>query len=89
MDLSTGSTQILVIIEGFPQSEERFWPRFCSGIEQYADFRIEDPAEGVEKPSMRVDLFAVLLFQTKDDLDWRESGGAIVLGLNQLLISGN
>lgn len=43
--------------------------RFRAYIEQDTDIGLEDGAEGIEEPTMGVDLLLVFFFETKDDLD--------------------
>ena len=42
--------------------------RHSTDIEQHTDVRVEDRAERVEEPPMRVDLLLVLLLHAEDDL---------------------
>jgi hypothetical protein len=65
VDLSTSTTEILVVVEAFPQSEQGLGAGLCTGIEQNADFGVQDAANGGEQPSVRVDLLAVLLLQAE------------------------
>lgn len=43
--------------------------RLCPSIQQHTDLGIQLLANGIEEPTMRVDLFRVFLLETKDDLD--------------------
>ena len=71
MDLAAGATKILVVVEGLPEGQKRLGSRFGTGIQQDADLGVEDPTKGVEQPTMRVDLLAVLLLQAEDHLNRR------------------
>jgi hypothetical protein len=86
VDLSTSTTEILVVVEAFPQSEQGLGAGLCTGIEQNADFGVQDAANGGEQPSVRVDLLAVLLLQAEHHLDGRERAGAVIVGANELLV---
>ena len=68
-DLPTRTADVRVDIERFPQVVYRHWTRHSTYIEQNTKVGLEDGAESVEEPSMRVDLLLVLLFKAKDDLD--------------------
>ena len=48
----------------------RSGPGHSSDIDKNANVGLEDGTEGVEEPTMRVDLFLVLLLQTEQNLDW-------------------
>jgi hypothetical protein len=85
VDFTTRTTQILVVVEGFPQSQERLGTGFRTGIEQDTDFRVQNAAERVEQPTVGVDLLAVLLFQTEDHLHRGQSAGTVIGRTNQLL----
>ena len=71
VNFTASSAKILVIVESLPQCKERLRSGFGSGIEKDTDLRIEDSSKGIEKPSMRIDFFAVLLLETEDHLHWR------------------
>jgi hypothetical protein len=86
VDLSTSTTEILVVVEAFPQSEQGLGAGLCTSIEQNADFGVQDAANGGEQPSVRVDLLAVLLLQAEHHLDGRERAGAVIVGANELLV---
>ena len=49
---------------------DRRGSRHGSDIEENADIGLQDGAERVEEPTVRVDFLLVLLLQAKDDLDW-------------------
>lgn len=42
----------------------------CSGVKQDTYLWLNDTAKCIEAPPMRVDLFSILFFDTKEDLDW-------------------
>lgn len=60
--------------------------RLGTCIEQDTNFGVKNAAKSAEEPSVRVDLFAVLLLETEHHLDWRESGRAIIKRSDELLI---
>jgi len=94
VDFSTGSAEVLFVVECEPEFEDTVWARSCPCVQKDTDLRFQNSAERSEKPSntisqilgsfeipVRIDLFAVLLFETKDELHWWEisfSGGSIV-----------
>ena len=86
MNLTTSTTEILVVVETFPEGEKRLGSRLCTRVEQNADFRVQDTTNGSEKPSVRVDLLGVLLLQAKHHLDRRKRAGAIIVRANELLV---
>lgn len=63
--------------------------RLCTSIEQNANFRVQNAAEGIEKPSVRVDLLAVLLLETEHHLHRGKSAGTIIRGSDELLVRGD
>ena len=86
MNLTTRSTKVLVVVECLPESEQSLVARLSTGIEQNADFRVENATESSEQPSVRVDLLGVLLLQAKHHLDRRKRAGAIIVRANELLV---
>lgn len=69
VDLSCSSTEMLVMVESFPQIIDRPLARFRSRIQQADDIRLKVFSNRVEEPAMRVDLLGVLLFEAEDELD--------------------
>jgi len=47
----------------------RLMTRFGSSIQQYTCLWVQLSSNSIEQPSMRIDLFGILLFEDKDDLD--------------------
>lgn len=86
MDFTTGTAQVLVIVEGFPEGQERLVTRLGTRIQQDDHFRVKNAAKGVEQPSVRVDLLAVLLFQAEHHLHRRKGTRPVVSGSDKLLI---
>ena len=60
---------------------------FCAGVQKNAHFRVEDTAESCKKPTMRVDLFAVLLLEAEDHLYRRKGARTVINRPYQLLTS--
>jgi hypothetical protein len=89
MDLTTSASQIFVVVEALPKSEKRLGAGLGSGIEQNADFRVKNAANGSEEPSVGVDLLAVLLLQAEHHLHGRQGASAIIVGTNQLLVGSD
>ena len=89
MDFSTSASEVAVVVEGFPQCQQRFATWLCSCVDQNHNLRIEDSTEAVEQPSVGVDLFAVLLFETEKHLDRGQRVGIISVRSDQLLVGGN
>lgn len=86
VNFTARSTEVLVVVEGLPERQQRLGSGFRSGVQQNTDLRVEDAAKRVEEPSVRVDLLAVLLLQTKHHLHGREGGGTIIVGSDELLV---
>ena len=89
VDFTTSTSKVLVVVESLPQSEQRLGTGLGTGIEQNADFWVEDAANSGEEPSVRVDLLGVLLLQTEHHLDGRKRAGAVVVGTDELLVGCN
>ena len=89
MDFTAGTSEVLVVVEGLPESKQRLGTGLGIGIEQNADFGVQDATNGSEQPSVRVDLLGVLLLQTEHHLDGRKRAGAVVVGTNELLVGCN
>ena len=89
MDFTAGTSEVLVVVESLPESKQRLGAGLGTGIEQNADFRVQDATNGSEQPSVRVDLLGVLLLQTEHHLDGRKSAGAVVVGTDELLVGCN
>jgi len=68
VDLTASTAEILVVVESFPERQKRLMAGLGTGVEQNAHFRVEYAAESCEKPSVGVDLLAVLLLQAKHHL---------------------
>ena len=67
-DFTASATDIRVDIKRLPQMINRSWARLCANIKQDANIGLEDGAEGVEKPAVRINLLLIFLLETKDDL---------------------
>lgn len=48
---------------------DRLVPRLGPSVEEDAYLGVQLPANGIEEPPVGVDLFRILLLETKDDLD--------------------
>lgn len=57
----------------------------CPRINQNANFWVEDATKCVEQPPVRVNLLAILLFETENHLDWRKVCWVVLEWPNQLL----
>lgn len=86
MDFTTSTTEILVVVEGLPESEQRLGAGLSTGIEQDADFGVQNTTNGSEQPSVGVDLLGVLLLQAEHHLDGGKRAGAVVVGTDELLV---
>ena len=86
MNLTASTTKIFVVVEAFPESEQRLGTGLGTGIEQNADFGVQNAANGSEEPSVRVDLLGVLLLQAKHHLNGRQSAGAVIVRADELLV---
>lgn len=85
MNLATSTAEILVIVEAFPEGQERSGARLGTGIEEDRNFRVQNATKGVEKPAVRVDLLAVRCLEAEDELHWWQILRAIVGGTDKLL----
>jgi len=86
VDFTTSTTQVLVVVECFPQVEEGLWTRLGSSIKQNTNLRVQYATESSEQPSVGVDLFAVLLLQAEHHLDRRQSRWTVIERSNELLV---
>lgn len=68
-NLPTRSADVRVDIKRLPQMVYRRRTGHGTHIEEDANIGLEDGAESVEEPSMRVDLLLVFLFEAEDNLD--------------------
>lgn len=89
VDFTTRTSQILVVVESLPERHEGLVTGLGTGVQKNDDFWVENTAESVEQPSMRVDLLAVLLLQAEHHLHGRKGGWAIVGWPDELLIGGH
>ena len=100
MNFSTSSSEVLVVMERFPEIVDTSLSRLRSGIEENDDFRFELFTERIEQPTMTititsawdvsgrtndepVDLFRILLLQTKNHLDGNEIVGVVGVRLDK------
>lgn len=67
-NLTTGTTNVGVNVKCLPQVVNGSGPWHSPYVDEDANIGLEDRTEGVEKPTMRVDFFLVLLLQTEDNL---------------------
>lgn len=86
MDLTASTTEILVVVEALPEREQRLGAGLGTGIKQNADLGVQDAAESIEEPTMRVDLLAVCRLQAENELHRRQRRRALVNGSDELLI---
>ncbi|KAI6748967.1 hypothetical protein HG531_007914 [Fusarium graminearum] len=89
VNFTTSTTKILVVVETLPKSKERSGTGLGTRIKQNTHLRVQDTTEGVEQPSMRVDLLGVLLLQTEDHLNWWQVLGTLVCRSDELLVGGD
>ena len=89
VNFTTRASKVLVVVEGFPESEQGLVARLGTSVEQNANLGIENATESGEQPSVRVDLLGVLLLQTEHHLDGRKRAGAVVVGTDELLVRCN
>jgi hypothetical protein len=86
VDFTTSTTEILIVVESLPKSEERLGAGLGTSIEQNADFGVQNATNSGEQPSVRVDLLGVFLLQAEHHLDGRKRAGAVVVGTDELLV---
>lgn len=70
LDLTTGTCAHRLDIESLPQLVDRIAARLCSSIDEHTDIGFQYSAEGLEEPSVGVDLLLILLLQAEEHLDW-------------------
>ncbi|RUS16119.1 hypothetical protein BC938DRAFT_476698 [Jimgerdemannia flammicorona] len=61
-DLAAGSANVVVDVEGFPEVINGSTARAGADVEEDADVRLENRAEGVKEPAVGVDLLLILFF---------------------------
>lgn len=86
MNFTTSATKVLVVIESLPKSEEGARAGLSTRIEQDSNFGVQDSTKGIEQPTMRVDLLAVLLLQAENELHRRQTRGSIGRRSDELLV---
>ncbi|KAI6748718.1 hypothetical protein HG531_007665 [Fusarium graminearum] len=69
LDLTTGTTAHGLQIERLPEMVNGASARSCTSIEKNTNVGVQDSAESVKEPSVRVDLLSVLLLQAEEHLD--------------------
>ena len=69
LDLAAGTRAHGLQVEGFPQLVDGMISGPGSCINEDADVRVQDGAESLEEPTMRIDLLLVLLLKAKHHLD--------------------
>jgi hypothetical protein len=89
VNLTASTTEILVVVETFPEGEKGLGTGLCTSIEQNADFGVQNATDSSEEPSVGVDLLAVLLLQAEHHLDWGKCAGAVIVRANELLVGRN
>jgi len=72
-DLAAGTAYVGVYVEGFPEVVDGCGAGHSANVEQDTDVGLEDGAEGVEEPPVRIDLFLIFFFEAEDDLDWDDA----------------
>lgn len=89
MDLTTRATEVFIVIKRLPEGQEGFLAGLGPRVDQDDYLGVQDAAEAIEEPSVGIDLLAVLLLQTKDELDGWKIGRFVALWPNQLLAGGD
>jgi hypothetical protein len=69
-DLTAGTGAVRIDVKGFPELVDGVLSWSGTGIDENANVWLEALAEGLEKPSVRIDLLLVLFFQAEENLDW-------------------
>jgi hypothetical protein len=89
VNFTTSTSEILVVVETLPKREKRLGAGLRTGIEQNADFRVENAANGSKQPSVGVDLLCVLLLQAEHHLHGGKRAGAVIVRADELLVRGD
>jgi len=88
VNLTTGSSEILFIVECKPEFENGVRTRTGTGVEKDTDFGLKDTAEGREQPAMGVYFLGILLLESEEELNGWEIGFGTVkveVGCEELL----
>lgn len=80
VDLAAGAAEVLVVVEALPEGQQRPRAGLRPGVDEDDDLGVQDAAEGVEEPAVRVDLLAVLLLQAEHELHGRQVRGVVGVG---------
>ena len=72
VDFTTASTEVRIVVEGLPQVVDGLAAGLRTGVDENTNFRLQHLTNGVEQPTVRVDLLLVLRLDDEDDLDWHE-----------------
>ena len=72
--LSAGSTDVLVLVKALPELVDTRSGGLRANVKQNADVRLQERAESIEEPTMRVELLLVLLLQAEEDLQGARAG---------------
>ena len=83
VDFTTASSEVCIVVEGFPQVIDRLATGFGTCINQDTDFGLQHLADGVEEPTVRVNLLLVLSLNDQDDLTRDQVVGVIGLWENK------
>ena len=69
MDFTTASTEIGIVVERFPQVINGLASWLGTGIDEDAYLRLQHLADGIEQPTMGVDLLLIFSLDDQDELD--------------------
>ena len=83
VDFTTATAHVFVIVEGLPEVIDRLATGFGTCINQDTDFGLQHLADGVEEPTVRVNLLLVLSLNDQDDLTRDQVVGVIGLWENK------
>lgn len=83
VDFTTATAQVFVIVEGLPEVIDRLATGFGTCINQDTDFGLQHLADGVEEPTVRVNLLLVLSLNDQDNLTRDQVVGVIGLWENK------
>jgi hypothetical protein len=64
MDLSTCTSEVSIVVEGFPQVVDRSLARLRPRVEEADDSWVEVSSDRIEEPAVAVDLLGVLVLQS-------------------------
>jgi hypothetical protein len=89
VNFTTAATEILILIERIPEVVDGLVAGLGTGVNENADLGLENAADTVEEPAVRVDLLLVLGLEDNNDLDRDKIAVATLLRKDELWLGVN